>query len=87
MWMSGKEAADLVGVSRDAIERRAMPWQEDPIPFRVRFKLLQLDGATKPMRRYFKADVEALLRNPPRRDKGLCFSPRFNMCGTSPLQS
>ena len=75
--MSGKDAGNWVGLSRDAIERRALAWQEEPVLFRVRFKLLQLDGDTKPMRRYFKPDVEALLRSPRARDRGLIFTPKF----------
>lgn len=67
-WLSKREAASRVGVSTDTIERRAIPWQEQPVIFKVRYKLLQLGPDSDPVPRFFEADVEALLYDPPKRD-------------------
>lgn len=60
-WLSRKEAAKKVSVSGDTIERRAVPWQGERVPDRIRFKLLRLGEDTRQERRYFEPDVEALL--------------------------
>jgi hypothetical protein len=61
IWLSRKDAAKKLSVSVDTIERRAIPWQEERTPFRVRFKLLSLGENTRAERRYFEPDLEALL--------------------------
>lgn len=63
-WVKGKSLAAFLDVSRDTIERRAVPWQESPVPHRFRFKLLQLDATTPPERRYFLRDAEQCLQDP-----------------------
>ncbi len=75
MWMRAKDAGGYLGVSRDTIERRALAWQDEPVKGRIRFKLLQLEG--EPVRRYFKADVDALLRNPLASSGAVSMVPRF----------
>ena len=60
-WLSRKDAAKKVSVSVDTIERRAVPWQDQRVPNRIRFKLLKLAEDTRQERRYFEPDVEALL--------------------------
>jgi hypothetical protein len=65
-WLTRKQAAAKIGVSDDTIDRRAIPWQEEHTPFKLRYKILIL-GSEKPEgRRYFEPDVEALLFNPKR---------------------
>ena len=61
MWYRGKEGSEFVGISRDTLEHRAIPWQPQPVPFKVRFKLLVLDEGAEPVRRYYRPDLEALL--------------------------
>lgn len=61
IWLSRKQAAAKVSVSVDTIERRAVPWEPERIPGRIRFKLLKLAEDTRQERRYFEPDIEALL--------------------------
>ena len=60
-WLSRKDAAKKISVSVDTVERRAVPWQDQRVPQRIRFQLLQLAEDTRQERRYFEPDVEALL--------------------------
>ena len=77
MWLKAKEAARKMSLSPDSIERRGVPWQEDPVPYRIRYKLLFLDEGSDGERRYFEPDCEALLRDPKPRSKGLQMVPQF----------
>jgi len=61
IWLSRKEAARKVSLSVDTIERRSVPWQDEPVPGKLRYKLLKLGEDTRQERRYFEPDVEALL--------------------------
>ena len=65
-WVKAKSLAALLDVSRDTIERRAVAWQETPVPHRFRYKWLQLDPTTPPERRYFLRDAEQCLFDPTR---------------------
>ena len=60
-WLSRKEAARKVSVSTDTIERRSIRWQDEPVPGKLRYKLLKLGENTRRERRFFEPDVEALL--------------------------
>lgn len=60
-WLSRKEAARKVSVSVDTIERRSVPWKKEPVPGKLRYKLLKLGDNTRQERRYFEPDLEALL--------------------------
>ena len=60
-WLSRKGAAEKLDVSVDTIERRAIPWQDDPVPGRLRYKHLKLGEETRQERRYCEEDLEALL--------------------------
>jgi len=42
IWLSIKAAAAKVSVSVDTINRRALEWQDEPVPGRIRFKRLKL---------------------------------------------
>lgn len=64
IWLSPKEAAKKLSCSTDTIERRAIPWQENAVRYKIRFKLLVLDEGGEPTRRYFEPDLEALLIAP-----------------------
>jgi hypothetical protein len=67
-WLPKTTAAEVIGVSTDTIDRRSIPWQDEPEPFKIRYKLLRLGPANQPFRRFCEADVIALLVNPkPRR--------------------
>ena len=61
IWLSRKQAAAKISVSVDTIERRGIPWQKDPVPNRIRYKLLKLGDDTRQRRRFFEPDIEAML--------------------------
>ena len=42
IWLSLKAAAAKISVSVDTINRRALEWQDEPVPGRIRFKRLKL---------------------------------------------
>ena len=60
-WLSRKGAAEKLNVSVDTIERRAIPWQDDPVPGKLRYKCLKLGEETRQDRRYCEEDLQALL--------------------------
>jgi hypothetical protein len=60
-WLSRKGAAEKLDVSVDTIERRAIPWQDVPVPGKLRYKYLKLGEETRQERRYCEEDLEALL--------------------------
>jgi hypothetical protein len=62
IWLSLKAAAAKISVSVDTINRRALEWQDEPVPGRIRFKRLKLGEDTRQERRYFEPGVEALLK-------------------------
>ena len=51
----------MIDVSKDTILRRSVPWRDEPILHRIRYRLLALDQGTRRERRYFASDVEALM--------------------------
>jgi hypothetical protein len=46
-WLSRKGAAEKLAVSVDTVERRAIPWQDDPVPGKLRYKYLKLEEETR----------------------------------------
>lgn len=85
IWLSPREAAKKLSCSTDTIERRAIPWQENAVRYKIRFKFLVLDEGGEPTRRYFEPDLEALLVAPnilpmPSRQRLI---PRFVRAGSS----
>ncbi len=68
-WLSKQQAAALIDVSHDTIERRAIPWTEQPVRFKVRFKYMKLDAESRPLPRYYRPDVEAFLLEPKKRSR------------------
>jgi hypothetical protein len=62
IWLSRKAKAAKISVLGDTIDRRALEWQNERVPGRIRFKRLKLDEDTRQERRYFEPDVEALLK-------------------------
>ena len=60
-WLSRKGAAEKLDVSVDTIERRVIPWQDEPVPGKLRYKYLKLGEETRQQRRYCEEDLEALL--------------------------
>lgn len=77
VWLSPREAAKKLSVSTDTISRRGIPWQDDRMPFKLRYKLICLDEGDSGGRRYFEPDCEALLFNPAPRSKGVQLVPTF----------
>ena len=55
MRLGGHDAGAYVGRSRDWVETWAAPWDDKPIPSRIRFKY---EGAD---RRYYRPDLDAKL--------------------------
>jgi hypothetical protein len=76
-WLGGKEAGMYIGFSRDYVEARAAPWQDDYLPFRVRYKHAIGEQGGQPTRRYYRPDLDALLVDPTTPSRGLYF-PRFH---------
>lgn len=64
MWLSRKEAAKLIFVSVDTIKRRAIPWNDDSIEGKIRWKWLVLDANGRKLRRYFRPDMTAMMPKP-----------------------
>ena len=60
-WKSLSSAAQHLDVSNDTILRRAVPWQDEPVEGRIRFKHLKLGADTRQERRYYVPDLDALL--------------------------
>jgi hypothetical protein len=78
-WLKASKAAERIGVSDDTIARRGIPAADDTpyTPYKIRYRLLQLDGNSAGERRYYEPDVLAMLRNPPPRSRGPQLAPTF----------
>lgn len=76
-WLKLKSLANLLRVSSDTVERRAIPWQQTPVPHRLRYKWLRLDPTAELERRYYLPDAIRFLQEPPSRSTPRRFSPRF----------
>jgi hypothetical protein len=63
-WLSVRGAAAKIDASTDTIERRAIPWQDTPVAYSIRYKYLVLDEGGERTRRYFEPDLEALIHAP-----------------------
>lgn len=51
----------MIDVSKDTILRRSVPWRDERILHRIRYRLLVLDQGTRQERRYLASDVAALM--------------------------
>lgn len=60
-WFSLSSAAKYLDVSEDTVNRRGIPWQDKPVPGKLRWKLLKLGEGTRMERRYFRDDLDGLL--------------------------
>lgn len=63
-WLKLSSAAKYLDVSPDTILRRAVPWPRDsdePIPYKIRYKKLQLDEDTQADRRYYRPDLDLFM--------------------------
>jgi hypothetical protein len=72
IWLSRKEAAKQFFISVDSVRRRAIPWDDDFVEGKIRWKWLVLDATGRKLRRYFRPDVAAMMPKPQRlelRDK------------------
>jgi hypothetical protein len=80
-WVKCATVCNYLDISDDTVLRRAVPWQDDPIPFKFRYKEMTLDAGGKPEKRYWLPDVVGFLRHPPtsQRSKKLEFTPVFHM--------
>jgi hypothetical protein len=59
-WLGGRDAGIYLGKSRDWVEVRALPWQDDPIPGKIRYGV-DRDNLE---RRYFVADLDSMVVRP-----------------------
>src|SRR3974390_903443 len=64
-WVRCSTLCNYLDISDDTVLRRAVPWQDDPVPHKFRFKELLLDGGGEPQKRYWFPDAVSFLRNPP----------------------
>ncbi len=60
-WLSLSSAAAHLDVSTDTVLRRAIPWSDDVVPGKIRWKFLKLGEDTRQERRYYAPDLDALL--------------------------
>jgi hypothetical protein len=60
-WLSLGAAARYLDVDESTINRRALPWQDAPVPGKLRWKLLKLGDDTRKERRYVIDDLNSLL--------------------------
>ena len=67
-WIKARTASQMWDLSRSAILRKALDWQDDYVPYRIRRKYLQLDDEGELAPRYYRPDVEALRHHPPTRE-------------------
>lgn len=65
-WLSVSDAAKKLSCSAPSIERRAIEWREQPVPFKFRYVYLVWDEGGEPERRYCEADLNAVLFTPDR---------------------
>lgn len=63
-WLKAESAARILGMHRNTVTRRAIPWGAEHRRGRIRFKNLRLDKEAGPTPRYFWPDIKALLANP-----------------------
>ena len=66
MWLSGKEAGEYIGMSRDYVEDRAVAWPDDDayVPYKVRYQFIVGKKGADPVRRYYRPDLDALMVKP-----------------------
>ena len=75
LWLRAKSMSQIIDVSRDTIERRGIPWQDHPVPHRLRYKLLRLSARVEPERRYYLPDLSTLLSDTPMRSTSVRMLP------------
>lgn len=78
-WLSVSEAAKKLSCSAPSIERRAVEWKDQAVPFKFRYVYLVWDEGGEPERRYCEDDLNAVLFTPdrlPRASKAR-LRPRF----------
>jgi hypothetical protein len=68
-WLSVDDVAKKLSISPESVYRRAIPWQADPIPHIIRWKILKLDEDTEEGRRFLGEDIEAMLFDPPKMEQ------------------
>lgn len=65
-WLSRKETAKQLAKSVDTVSRWAVPWSNDFVEGKIRWKWLVLDAGGRKLRRYFRPDVAVMLPMPQR---------------------
>ena len=60
-WLALRSAAVLIDVPEQVVLELAAPWQEVPVPNRIRFKILAFGADRREEQRFFTPDLEALL--------------------------
>lgn len=61
-WLNRAEAAEYLRVSYDTVVRLEVPYQEQPVPGRIRTVIIQIRGLNR--MRVLRADVLAILAQP-----------------------
>ena len=57
MWLGGRDGGAYIGYSRDWVEARALEWQDEHVPFKIRFLENQENGE----RKYYRPDIDWFL--------------------------
>jgi hypothetical protein len=64
-WVKCATLCAYLDISDDTVTRRAVAWQDDPVPHKFRFTEMVLNEGKEPEKRYWFPDAKAFLRNPP----------------------
>jgi hypothetical protein len=80
-WVKCSTLCHYLDISDDTVTRRAIPWQDDHVPYKFRWKEFPLDEDKEPEKRYYFPDGLAFLRNPPpaHRPQLLGVKPAFHV--------
>jgi hypothetical protein len=65
VWLTRSAAAEYLGVSLATLDRMRVPWCEEAIRGKIRYKII--GSGKRPMPRLFQADVEACVTAPSER--------------------
>jgi hypothetical protein len=78
-WAKCSTLAFILDLSEDTIGRKTIPEDDDTgyVPYKLRYKDTVLLEGAKPRSCYYIPDGFALLRNPPKRSRGIQFQPAF----------
>ncbi len=77
-WVSCKTLCDYLDISDETVRRCRIPWQDDPVPHRFRYKDMKLREDAEPEKRYWLEDAEAFLSQPAPTPQTKKYTPVFH---------